>query len=255
MKGRVKGKVIVVTGGASNPGLGYASALMLAREGAKVVVTDIDGDGAEQCADTIREIGGEAIALQQDVVDENDWEEVLKATVESYKRLDVLVNNAGIATLKPFTEISLEEFNHQLSVSLTSVFLGSQMAMRQMRHQGHGGVIINMSSVAALVGLARCGAYAAAKGGVRAMSRSIAMDGAPDNIRCNTIFPGVIWTNMQAAAIGSDGLESRIPATRVPLARAGSPEDIAANVVYLASDEASYVTGAEFTIDAGMTAQ
>ncbi len=255
MTGRVKGKVVVVTGGASNPGLGYASALMLAREGARVVVTDLDGEGAELCADAIRGIGGEAIALQQDVVDENGWDRVREAAVESYDRVDVLVNNAGIAVLKPFTELTIEEFNRQVSVSLTSVFLGSQMAMRQMRDQGDGGVIINLSSVAALVGLARCGAYAAAKGGVRAMSRSIAMDGAPDNIRCNTIFPGVIWTNMQAAAVGSDGLDSRIPASRVPLARAGNPEDIAANVVYLASDEASYVTGAEFTIDAGMTAQ
>ena len=253
MTGRVQDKV--VTGGASNPGLGYASAHMLAREGARVVVTDIDGEGAEACADAIRKSGGDAIALKQDVVDENGWDKVREAAVESYDRVDVLVNNAGIAILKPFTELTLEEFNRQVSVNLTSVFLGSQMAMRQMRDQGDGGVIINLSSVAALVGLARCGAYAAAKGGVRAMSRSIAIDGAPDNIRCNTIFPGVIWTNMQAAAVGSDGLDSRIPASRIPLARAGSPDDIAANVVYLASDEASYVTGAEFTIDAGMTAQ
>jgi len=255
MAGRVEGKVVIVTGGASNPGLGYASAHMLAREGAKVVVTDIDVEGAEECANSIREAGGDAIAIQQDVVNESDWQAVLDVTVESYGRLDVLVNNAGIAILKPFAELTLVEFNLQISVNLTSVFLGSQAAMRQLRQQGSGGVIINLSSVAALVGLSRCGAYSAAKGGVRAMSRSIAIDGAPDNIRCNTIFPGVIWTNMQAAAIGGDGLDSRIPTTRVPLARAGSPDDIAANVVYLASDEAGYVTGAEFTIDAGMTAQ
>lgn len=254
MAGRVKDKVVIVTGGASNPGLGYTSAQMLAREGAKVVVTDIDKAGAEACADSIRNAGGEAIAVQQDVVDERDWLTVVDATIETYGQLDVLVNNAGIAILKPFMELDIDDFNRQISVSLTSVFLGCQAAVRQMRQQGGGGSIVNVSSVAALVGMSRCGAYAAAKGGVRAMSRSVAMDGAPDNIRCNTIFPGVIWTNMQASAVGNDGIESRIPASRVPLARAGQPEDIGATVVYLASDEANYVTGAEFTIDAGMTA-
>lgn len=255
MRERVKDKVVIVTGGASNPGLGYASAHMVAGEGAKVVVTDIDESGAEACAQYIREMGGDAIAVAQDVANENDWQQVVDRTIEAYGQLDVLVNNAGIAILKPFDQLTVDDFNRQVAANLTSVFLGCQAAMRQMRNQGEGGAIINLSSVAALVGFARCGAYAAAKGGVRAMSRSVAIDGASDNIRCNTIFPGVIWTNMQAAAVGSDGIDSRIPPSRVPLARAGKPDDIAAAVVYLASDEANYVTGAEFTIDAGMTAQ
>ena len=254
MTGRVEDKIVIVTGGASNPGLGNATARMLAREGAKVVVTDLDLEGAEQCAQDIVSNGGTALALHQDVTDEHRWEEVVSETVVAFGRVDVLVNNAGIAILKPFPELTLDDFNRQVTVNLTSVFLGCRYAMKQFRLQGDGGVLINLSSVAALKGMSRCGAYAAAKGGVRAMSRAITMDGAPDNIRCNTIFPGVIWTNMQAEAIGSDSIDSRIPTSRVPLGRAGEPDDIAATVLYLASDEANYVTGAEFTIDAGMTA-
>jgi len=254
MTGRVEDKIVIVTGGASNPGLGNATARMLAREGAKVVVTDVDLKGAEQCAQDISSNGGTALALHQDVTDERRWAEVVSETVAEFGRVDVLVNNAGIAILKPFPELTLNDFNRQVTVNLTSVFLGCREGMEQFRRQGDGGALINLSSVAALKGMSRCGAYAAAKGGVRAMSRAIAMDGAPDNIRCNTIFPGVIWTNMQAEAIGSDSIESRIPTSRVPLGRAGEPDDIAATVLYLASDEANYVTGAEFTIDAGMTA-
>jgi NAD(P)-dependent dehydrogenase (short-subunit alcohol dehydrogenase family) len=254
MTGRVSDKVIIVTGGASNPGLGNATAKMLAREGAKVVVTDIDEQGAASCAHDINADGGSALAMCQDVTDENRWQEVIDETVDIYGRVDGLVNNAGIAILKPFAELTIDDFNRQVTVNLTSVFLGCRHAMTQMRLQGGGGVLINLSSVAAIKGMARCGAYAAAKGGVRAMSRAIAMDGAPDNIRCNTIFPGVIWTNMQAQAIGSDSIDSRISPSRVPLGRAGDPDDVAASVLYLASDEAQYITGAELTVDAGMTA-
>lgn len=253
---RVADKVIIVTGTASDPGLGRAAALLLGREGAHVVTTDIDAAGAEACAAAIRAAGGDAMALQQDVVSELRWREVIALTVARYGRLDVLVNNAGIAILKRVAELTLEDFQRQLQVNLTSVFLGCKYAMEAMRKTGGGGALINMSSVAGLVGMKRCAAYGAAKGGVRAMTKSIAMDGAEDNIRCNSIHPGVIWTRMQAAAAGSENIaDARATPDRVPLGRPGKPDDVAHCILYLASDEANYVTGAEFTIDAGMTAQ
>jgi NAD(P)-dependent dehydrogenase (short-subunit alcohol dehydrogenase family) len=253
--GRVEGKVCIVTGAASNPGLGYASAQALAREGGVLVVTDIDEEGLEACASAIRDAGGEVASLRQDVTSEAGWEEVVGETVERFGRLDVLVNNAGIAVLKPIEKLSLEDWNRQIEVNLTSVFLGCKHAFPAMRASG-GGSLINMSSVAGLVGIETCTAYGAAKGGVRIASKSIAMEGAKDNIRCNTIHPGVIWTNMQAQATGQ-AEASDVPAgsSRIPLGRVGQPSDIAACVVYLASDDAGYVTGTEFTIDAGMTAQ
>lgn len=253
--GRLDSKVAIVTGGASNPSLGRATAQLLAREGAKVVVTDLDEAGVQDCAQTIKDAGGDAIALHQDVTSEERWQEVIAETVSTYGKLDILVNNAGIAVLKPIDDLTLADWNKQIDVNLTSVFLGCKYAMPAMRNAG-GGSIINLSSVAGLIGLASCVAYGASKGGVRIMSKSIAMEGAPDNIRCNSVHPGVIWSNMQAQAVGSDNpADVPVDAGRVPLGRLGMPDDIANCILYLASDEAGYVTGTEFTVDAGMTAQ
>ena len=253
--GRVDDKVAIVTGAASNPGLGYVTALTLAREGAKLMVTDVDEAGAQACAAAIRDAGGTAEAMLQDVTDEDGWKAVVEQTVASFGKLDVLVNNAGIAVLMPIAEMTLADWNRQIEVNLTSVFLGCKYAMPAMQAAG-GGSLVNLSSVAGLVGIANCVAYGAAKGGVRIMSKSVAMEGAKDNIRCNSVHPGVIWTNMQAEDTGqSDPSGVDVSAARVPLGRIGYPEDIANCVLYLASDESNYVTGAEFTVDAGMTAQ
>ncbi len=255
MVGRVAGKVVIVTGVASNPGIGRTTAITLGREGARLMVTDIDADGADECARAIREAGGEAVSMQQDVTDEETWKAVIRETVGAFGRLDVLVNNAGIAVLQRVEEMSLKDWRRQIQVNLTSVFLGCKHAMPVMRGSG-GGALINLSSVAGLVGMATCGAYGAAKGGVRIMSKAIAVEGAPDNIRCNSVHPGVIWTNMQARATGqTDPSGVRVGPERVPLGRVGQPEDIANCILYLASDEAGYVTGAEFTVDAGLTCQ
>lgn len=252
---RVDGKVAIVTGAASNPGLGWTTALTLAAEGARLVVTDIDGAGADACAEAIRGAGGEALALRQDVTDEAGWRHVMATTLDQWGRLDVLVNNAGIVVAKPMEELSLADWNRQIEVNLTSVFLGCQAAMAPMR-DGGGGSIVNLSSVAALVGVARCVAYGAAKGGVRSMTKAIAVEGAAANIRCNSVHPGVIWTNMQAEAAGTHDRDALAPVVAgIPLGRMGEPGDVANCVLYLASDEASYVTGAEFTVDAGMTCQ
>ena len=252
--GRMQDKVAIVTGAASNPGLGRAIAVTLAREGARVVVTDVDAAGAEDCARVIRDAGGDAVAIAHDVTREADWEAVMALAANRYGRLDVVVNNAGIAVLKPIEQLTLADWNRQIEVNLTSVFLGCRYAMAAMR--ARGGSIVNISSVAGLVGLATCGAYGASKGGVRLLSKTVAIEGAPHNIRCNSVHPGVIWTNMQAQAVGTRD-PSRVPVgrERVPLGRVGAPEDIANCVLYLSSDESSYVTGAEYTVDAGMTAQ
>ena len=251
--GRVQGKTAIVTGAASNPGLGFATAVTLAREGARVVVTDVDEAGASRCAAAIRGAGGEALALRQDVTDEAQWKAVLEQAGAAYGGLDVLVNNAGIAVLKRLEEMSLADWNRQIEVNLTSVFLGCKYGMAAMRASG-GGSIINLSSVAGLVGMATCVAYGAAKGGVRIMSKALAVEGAPDSIRCNSVHPGFIWTNMQAQAGAATG-PGELPREQVPLGRMGEPQDIANCVLYLASDESNYVSGAEFTVDAGMTTQ
>ncbi len=249
----MQGKIAIVTGAASDPGLGNQTAVTLAREGAKVVVTDIDAAGAEACAAKIRAAGGEAIALAHNVASEEAWLEVLAATIKAYGRLDVLVNNAGIAVLKPLEDLTLADWNRQIEVNLTSVFLGCKYGAAEMRKTG-GGSIVNLSSVAGLVGLPTCTAYSASKGGVRLMSKTIAAEMGKHNIRCNSVHPGVIWTNMQAGAGGGDRARAESMASGLPLGRVGDPDDIANCILYLASDESRYVTGAEFTVDAGMTA-
>lgn len=253
--GRVQDKVAIVTGAASNPGLGRTTAMTLAREGARVVVTDVDEAGVQDCAESIRREGGEALAIHHDVTREAEWQAVVTRTQEAFGRLDVLVNNAGIAVLDTLENLTLADWNRQIEVSLTSVFLGCKYAMPAMRRAG-GGSIVNLSSVAGLVGIPTCVAYGAAKGGVRIMSKSIALEGAPHDVRCNSVHPGVIWTNMQARATGArDASAVPVGRDRVPLGRVGEPRDVADCVLYLASDESKYVTGAEFTIDAGMTSQ
>lgn len=253
--GRLDGKVALVTGAASNPGLGRATALRLAEEGARLAVTDVDLVGVQNCADEIKAAGGEAIAFKQDVTNEEEWGVAMAAIHDAYGQLDVCVNNAGIAVLVPIEDMTLEQWNRQIEVNLTSVFLGCRAAIAEMK-KGAGGSIINLSSVAGLIGIQSCVAYGAAKGGVRIMSKSISVEAAKYNIRCNSVHPGVIWTNMQAQATGANDPESlQVSSSRIPLGRAGEPLDIANCILYLASDESNYVTGAEFVVDAGMTTQ
>jgi NAD(P)-dependent dehydrogenase (short-subunit alcohol dehydrogenase family) len=252
---RVQGKVAIVTGAASNPGLGRAIAKTLAREGARVVVSDVDEAGVRECADTIRAAGGEALALRHDVTLEADWQEVVARALEAFGRLDVLVNNAGIAVLKPLEQLSLADWNRQIEVNLTSVFLGCKHAAAALRRSG-GGSIVNLSSVAGMIGLRTCVAYGASKGGVRIATKAIAVELSQDGIRCNSVHPGFIWTNMQAQASGaSEPASVRLSPGLVPLGGIGEPQDVAECVLYLASDESKYVTGAEFTVDGGLTAQ
>lgn len=258
--GRLQDKVALVTGGASVPGLGSATAQRFAEEEAIVYVTDRDAAGAEKVAAGIRAAGGRAVAMEHDVTSEAHWDAVMAAIDADHGRLDVLVNNAGIAVLRPIAEFSTEDWKLQNSVNLDSVFFGTKRAVIAMRKPGadgkpRGGSIINLSSVAGLFGVPACGAYAASKGGVRLFSKVIALEGAKDGIRCNSVHPGMILTNIQAVAQEDNAANYDATLGLVPMGYMGDPLDIANMNLFLASDESRYVTGAEMVVDGGMSAQ
>lgn len=251
---RLAGKVALITGAASNPGLGYATALRFAQEGAKLVITDIEEKGLQACKAEVEKLGGEAVCWRQDVTSEQEWKDTIDRTMDQWGRLDVLVNNAGIAVLRPIDTMTLQEFEKQMNVNMTSVFMGTKSAIAAMKKNG-GGSIVNMSSVAGLVGIPGVSAYAASKAGVRLFSKTVAIECAKDNIRCNSVHPGVIYTNIQKDALRDNPEQYDIINASIPVGKMGEPEDIANCVLFLASDEAKYITGAEFVVDGGLTAQ
>ncbi len=252
--GRLAGKIALVTGGASVPGLGSATAIRFAEEGATVYVTDRDAEGAETVAAGIRASGGEAHALTHDVTSEADWDRVMAAIDAAHGRLDILVNNAGIAVLRMIEEFTTDDWKLQNNVNLDSVFYGTKRAVIAMRKAGQGGSIINISSVAGIGGVPACSAYAAAKGGVRIFSKAVAMETAKDKIRVNTVHPGMILTNMQGVALEDNADNYDATLALVPMGYMGEPLDIANMNLFLASDEARYITGAEMVVDGGMMA-
>ncbi len=254
MLARLAGKIALVTGGASVPGLGSATAMRFAEEGATVFLSDVDLSGAEKVAQGIRDSGGAATALQHDVTSEADWDRVFAAIVAAHGRLDVLVNNAGIAILGMIADVTTADWLKQNDVNLNSVFYGTQRAVRLMRSVGAGGSIINMSSVVGSVGVPGCAAYGASKGGVRLMSKTVALEVARDKIRVNTVHPGMILTNMQAVALRDNPEQYDIISAAIPMGHFGDPLDIANMILFLASDESRYITGAEFVVDGGMIA-
>ena len=249
--GRVDGKVAIVTGGAS--GLGRADADLLVAEGAQVVLTDIDEEAGRRVA---AEIGAEFV--HQDVSDEESWALLIGRVMERYGHLDVLVNNAGIALIADVERTTTEAWRRTLSVHLDGTFFGCRAAIPAM-NKGAGGSIINISSTAALVGIGPYFAYSAAKGGIRSLTKSIAVHcrDRKNGIRCNSIHPGSIDTPMVAAAL--EGLQQvKLPedgereAARIAVGL-GEPKDVAYMVLFLASDESKHVTGAEMVVDNGDT--
>ena len=242
---RVAVKVALVTGGGS--GLGKADCLMLAAEGAMVVVSDINVDAAKAVAD---EIGANAIAIQHDVSSQSDWLAAIAATEARFGGLNILVNNAGIVVIADPEETTLEQFRKANAVMSEGVFLGCKYAIPLMARSG-GGSIINMSSTASHLGYPVFFAYSAAKGAVRAMTKSIAIhcQAKGYGIRCNSVHPASIETPMIQFAEGREGDEATVPEGVLPAGAVGAPKDVAALVLYLASDESRFVNGTEIMID------
>ena len=262
MAGQVEGKIALVTGGAS--GIGAAVAELLAREGASVVATDIDELRGPEVVGRITQSGQQATFLQQDVTSEPRWIEIIAEVGKRHGRLDILVSNAGIGIAVPsITEMSLVDWRRQTAINLDGVFLSVKHALPLMRRTG-GGSIIMMSSLAGLRGAAGLAGYCATKGGVRLFAKAIAMECASfgDGIRVNSVHPGIIdtpiWGKIPTEAEGRGQNAPIDPEERAkvatPLGRAGQADEIAAGVLYLASDASRYVTGTELVIDGGMFA-
>ncbi len=250
--GRLDGKVVLISGGAR--GQGAVEAKMMASEGASVVFGDILDEEGKKVEAEIAELGLNATYVHLDVTQEADWKSAVDTAVDRYGKLDILVNNAGILIRKSIEETTEEDWDRIMAINAKGVFLGTKQAIPAMRQAG-GGSIVNISSTAGLVGsLDGSPSYTATKGAVRLFTKATAIQYAKENIRCNSVHPGPIDTEMiKDTLTDPERRERRMQ--RLPLKRIGTSEDIAYGVIYLASDEASFVTGSELVIDGGTTAE
>ena len=248
---RLEGKVALISGGAR--GMGATEARMFAQEGARVVIGDVLEEEGRQTEAAINESGGECVFVRLDVTNEAAWNDAVATAVGRFGKLDILVNNAGIARINNVEGTSEEEWDLVMDINAKGVFLGTKAVIPAMRHAG-GGSIVNISSIAGLVG-GRTSSYAASKGAVRLLTKSTAIQYARDGIRCNSVHPGVIESPMTLPIMLDTESGREESAARHPMGRIGQPEDIAYGVLFLASDEASFMTGSELVIDGGLTAQ
>ncbi|MBE8191312.1 MAG: glucose 1-dehydrogenase [Alphaproteobacteria bacterium] len=252
---RLQGKMALITGAAS--GLGRATAQLFAKEGAKVAITDIDTAGAAESVDMIKAVGGEAFAYKHDVTQEKEWQAVLTAAHEDMGGLNILVNNAGIGGGSTVEDTDFATWKRVHEVDVDSVFLGCKYAIPLMRAHAPG-AIVNVSSIAGLIAGHNMAAYNSAKAGVWLLSKSVALHCAKRGyrIRSNSVHPTFIDTpilDRMAADIGKEALTKKL-ARQVPLGTIGEPNDVAYAILYLASDESKFVTGAEIKIDGGISA-
>lgn len=248
---RLEGKVALVTGAAS--GIGRVTAERLAEEGSVVVVTDVQDEAGEQAAAAIRADGGDALYLHLDVTDEAGWQAVVERVLSERDRLDVLVNNAGLGDLAPIEETSLADWERTVAIDQTGVFLGMKTCAEALKASGNGSVI-NISSIFGTSGgFGTSPAYHAAKGAVRTLTKNVALRWATEGVRVNSVHPGFIRTPILDQAKGTEIWDAMTAST--PMGRLGEPEEIAAAVAYLASDDASFVTGSELYVDGGYIAR
>jgi len=256
---QLSGKAAIVTGGAS--GIGEACAATLAREGAAVLITDIDDALGKAVVERIVKAGGKARYRHHDVRDEAAWSDVVGEAEKNFGRLDIMVANAGIGVMAPIETMALTDWQRQQAINLDGVFLSIKHAIPALRRQG-GGSIVLMSSIAGLRGAPGLAGYSATKGGVRLLAKSVALEHAADNIRCNSIHPGIIatpiWGKIPTGAEGNRRNAPIDPTERsamvTPLVRVGQAQDIANGVLFLCTEAANYITGQELVIDGGITA-
>ena len=246
--GRLDNKVAVVTGGASNPSLGRSMSIAFAREGAKVILTDIDTEGGKKVEDEILSSNGEAFFIEHDVTSTQGWSEVKNKTIEKYSKIDILVNNAGITKDGLILRMTEDQWDQVIETNLKGIFNYSKAVARPMM-KNRGGSIINMGSIVGLTGNAGQSNYAASKAGLVGFTKSYAKELASRNVRANVVAPGYILTDM-TDALDEKVLEGIKEAT--PLGRAGNVDEVAAACLFLASDLSSYITGEVIRVDGGM---
>jgi len=247
--GRLDGKVAIITGAAS--GQGALEAKMFAKEGAKVVANDVQEDNLKAVVEEINKDGGEALAIKHDVTSEAEWKDVISKTVEAYGTLNILVNNAGVFIAGTAEEATLDTWNKVMNINAAGTFLGIKYAIPEMRKAG-GGSIVNISSISGILGFGAA-AYNASKGAIRTLTKNVAADFAKDNIRVNSIHPGVVVTPMTEPLLNVQETRKSLE-DMTPLPHFGEPKDIAYGALYLASDETSFMTGSELIIDGGVVA-
>lgn len=254
---RLQGKVAIVTGAAS--GIGRATAVLFGQEGARVMCADLNGEGARAAAEAVAAQGGEAAWTQVDVSREEDVQRMVQETVQRFGRLDILFNNAGVELAAPVTQVPEERWDWLLDINLKGVYLGCKHAIPEMLKVG-GGAIVNTASGAGLMGIAGLSTYCASKGGVVLLTKSLAVEWAAQGIRVNAVCPGVIRTPMVERGLRAlGGTADPEEAWRRlglvhPIGRVGQPEEVARAVLFLASDEASFITGVALPVDGGWAA-
>lgn len=251
--GRLAGKAAIITGGASPAGLGYATAQLFVREGAAVLLTDVSEEVHKRAGDFPD--GSRVETRQQDIASEEEWISTFEAARSAFGAVDILVNNAGITRRDPIDEMSFETYRSVVDTNLAGTWLGCKHAVREMKREGRGGAIVNIASISGVVGMRYSSPYGASKGGIRSLTKVVALETANERIRCNAVCPGIVASDIVGPVEERNPEAFKVLLDSIPMGHLGAPDDIAHAVLYLASDEAKYVTGAELMVDGGYTAQ